>query len=80
MRNSLAGFDTIVATGSRTITAEGSTQTGYVAQQSAVRKWLQPMQTRRTSKNVYKGSLGYFNNDELAWLREFFNSEGEIPV
>ena len=25
MRNSLAGFDTIVATGSRTITAEGST-------------------------------------------------------
>lgn len=75
MRNSLAGFDTIVATGSRTITAEGSAQTGYVAQQSTVRKWLQPMQTRRTSKNVYKGSLGYFNNDELAWLREFFNSE-----
>lgn len=74
MQNSLGGFDTLVAVGKRTITTEGEAQSGYIAKTSSVRKWLQPLQERRVSKNIYSGSLGYFTNAELNWLREFFNS------
>lgn len=79
-RNSLGGYDTVVATGSRTITTEGTTQQGFIAKQSAVRKWLVPTQTRRKSTNVYRGILGYFDNEELNWLKELFNSEEKYLV
>lgn len=74
MQNSLGGFDTLVAVGNRTITSEGEAASGYIAKTSAVRKWLEPLQERRVSKSIYKGSLGYFTSDELNWLREFFLS------
>lgn len=74
MQNSLGGFDTLVAVGNRTITSEGEAASGYIAKTSAVRKWLEPLQERRVTKSIYKGSLGYFTSDELNWLREFFMS------
>lgn len=74
MQNSLGGFDTLVAVGNRTLTSEGEAASGYVAKTSAVRKWLEPLQERRVTKSIYKGSLGYFTSDELNWLREFFMS------
>lgn len=79
-QNSLGGFDTLLSVGSRTITSEGEATSGYIAKSSLVRKWLEPVQERRTSKNIYKGSLGYFTNMELNWLRELFLSEEKYLV
>jgi len=80
MQNSLGGFDSVISTGKRILTTEGETQGGYIAKTGSVRKWLEPIQERRFSKNIYRGSLGYFTNNELDWLKEFFISESKFIV
>lgn len=79
-QNSLGGFDSLLSVGSRNLTLEGETVSGYIAEESNLRKWLRPTQERRTVKNIYRGSLGYFTNDELLWLNEFFLSESKLLV
>lgn len=79
-QNSLGGFDTLLSVGKRTITSEGEASSGYIAKSSTVRNWLEPLQERRASKNVYRGALGYFTNAELNWLREMFLSEEKYLV
>lgn len=74
-QNSLGGFDSILSVGARDITHEGETLGSFVAHSSSVRRWLEPRQERRKSTSVYRGSLGFFTNAELKWLREFFASE-----
>jgi hypothetical protein len=77
-QNSLGGFDTLLSVGSRTLNSEGDAVSGYVAQSSDSRKWIEPITERRTTRSVYKGSLGYFSSEELNWLLEFFMSEKKL--
>ncbi|MDD2279472.1 MAG: hypothetical protein PHS05_10470 [Bacteroidales bacterium] len=74
-QNSLGGYDTILANGMLTRIVVGSGVVGQIAKTGSLRKWEEPLQERKRGLKKLQGTLGYYTNDELNWLIDFFLSE-----